>query len=135
MSDDDSKADRVERSEGPGSSVSVTRHSGVTENLDTVFELLSDARRRYLLYYLFAMDGTVAEFEAAVNAVYRYEVAGSDGDGSARENVGIALHHSHLPHLADAGVIDYDRRHGTIRFTGSPALEEWLEHAQYKELD
>lgn len=135
MSDDDSKADRAERSGGPGNSVSLTRHSEVTENLDTVFELLRHARRRYLLYYLFPMNGTVAEFEAAANAVYRYEAAGSDGDDSSRKDVRIALHHSHLPHLADAGVIDYDRRHGTIRFTGSPALEEWVEHAQYKELD
>ncbi len=82
------------------------------------------------------MEGTVTEFEAAVNAVYTHETAGTDTDNhSTREEVRIDLRHTHLPRLADAGAVDYDRRHGTIRFTDSPALEEWVDHAQYKEFD
>lgn len=135
MSDDSSEVERNEGEDGPGNHLSVTGYSTVTGDLDTVFELLSAARRRYLLYYLCTMKGSVTEFEAAVNAVYEYEAAGADADGPTRENVRIGLHHVHLPHLANAGVIDYDRRHGTIRFSGDPTLEKWVERAQYEELD
>lgn len=135
MSDDGSEVDKDGEKVGPRNPVSVTRYPTVTDNLDTVFELLSDARRRYLLYYLYTINEDVAEFEAAVDGVYEYEAAGTDtGDHATRENIKIELHHNHLPRLANAGVVDYDRRHGTIRFTGNPALEEWVEHAHYKEL-
>ena len=136
MSDDDFKMGGGEMNQGAGNQSSVIRYPTVTANLDTVFEILSNARRRYLLYYLFTMEGEVAEFDAAVNAVYKYGAAetGTD-DHPTREDVKIELHHTHLPRLTDAGVIDYDRRQGTIRLTDSPTLEEWLEHARDKEID
>lgn len=114
----------------------MARDSTVTDSLSTIFSLLCDSRRRYLLYYLFTLDGTVVEFEAAVNAVYKYEAAEREaGDHSSREDVRITLHHDHLPRLANAGVLEYDRRQGTIRFTEPSVLEEWAEHARYKELE
>jgi hypothetical protein len=135
MSDDGFGIDGGEETFGPGSQHSMMRYPAVTDDLDTVFELLSDAHRRYLFYHLFEMNGGVAEFEAVANAVYRYETAGEDGSDTTRKAVRIGLHHVHLPRLADAGVIDYDRRQGTIRFAGHPGIEEWVEHARYKELD
>ena len=108
----------------------------VTDELDTDFDLLRDARRRYLLYYLCEMYGNAAELEAVANAVYKYETAGTDAaEHSTRESVRIALHHIHLPLLADAGVVDYDTRQGTVRFTGDSTLEEWVERARREELD
>lgn len=114
---------------------SVTRYSDVTDDLDTVFDLLCVARRRYLLYYLNTMDGKVAELEAAVDAVCAYEAGGTDTDNTpSRAQVWTDLLHAQLPRLADAGVLDYDQRHGTIHVADAPSLEEWLDHAQYKEL-
>ena len=136
MSDDMFKRDRGEVNEPVADLTSVSRNSTVTGSLDTIFKLLSAARRRYLLYYLLTMDGDIVEFEAAVNAVYKYEAAGDNaGDHSSREEIRIALRHNHLPCLANAGVLDYDLRQGTIRFREPPALEEWVEHARHKELD
>lgn len=120
---------------GAGNFDSVTRRPSVSDDLDTVFALLSHPRRRYLLYYLFSMDGDVAELEAAANAVYEYEAAGTEADDVSREGVRQGLHHAHLPRLAEAGVVDYDRRQGTVRYVERPSLEEWAEHAHYKELD
>lgn len=136
MSDDLFKTGEGGRSDGGGNRTSGTRHSTGTENLGAVFDLFSNSRRRYLLEYLFTVAGDVVEFEAAVNAVYKYETAGTEaGDYSSRENVEIALHHNHLPRLANEGILDYDRRHGTIRFTGHPTLEDWVEHGRLKELE
>nr|WP_158058413.1 hypothetical protein [Halorussus halophilus] len=82
------------------------------------------------------MDGEVAEIEDAVKGVSKYKVAGKETDIQVnRENVRIELHHSLLPKLEDAEVIEYDPRQGTIRFTGDAALDEWVEHAQHKEVE
>lgn len=115
---------------------SLTRYSSVTADLNTIFDLLSAARRRYLLYYLMELDTEVAEFEAAVDAVYKQEVNSTDsGDHATREEVRLDLHHMQIPKLVEAGVVDFDPRHGTIRYADQPALEEWVEHAHHKELD
>ena len=124
-----------ERIEG-GEFTSVTRNSTVTESLSTVFDLLGDSRRRYLLYYLSTLDGDVAEFPAAVNAVSRYEAVGTEThDAASREEVEIDIHHDHLPRLSKAGVLDYDERQGTIRFRGHPPLEAWIETVRNEELE
>jgi len=136
MSDPHFGGDDGERSNEGENLTSLTRYPRVTDSLDTVFDLLSNAHRRYLLYYLLTIKGDVVEFEAAVNAVCKYEAAGTDSDDYATfETIRMELHHSHLPKLAEAGVIDYDRRQGTIRATPTPPLEEWVEYAEWKELD
>lgn len=112
----------------------MARDSTVTESLSTVFGLLGDSRRRYLLYYLSTRDGDVAELPAAANAVARYEAAETD-DAASREEVKIELHHDHLPRLSKAEVLDYDERQGTIRFTGHPLLEAWVETVRDEELE
>lgn len=115
---------------------SVTRDPAFTDGLDTDFEVLSDSRRRYLLYYLFSIDDDVTDLDAAVDAVCTYEAAGTGSDDRpSREIVRTELHHVHLPRLAEVGVLDYDPRQGTIRFDGRPSLEELTEHARYGEID
>lgn len=97
---------------------------------------MCDSRRRYLLYYLVAVDGEVFELADAVTAVRNHESAGTEmDDHSSREEVRTTLHHTHLPRLADAEILDYDPRQGTIRFTGHNEVEEWIEYAESKELE
>ncbi|MFC4548938.1 MULTISPECIES: DUF7344 domain-containing protein [Halorussus] len=49
----------------------------------------------------------------------------SDGDATA-DSVAIRLHHSVLPQLAEAGLVDYDARTNAVRYRGHPALEMCL---------
>lgn len=136
MSDDVPGAGLEETNAKVGMLSSVSRHPDVTDDLDTVFDLLCVARRRYLLYYLSILDGDMAELEAAVDAVYAYEAAGMDGeDTPSRVQVRTDLLHAQLPRLADANILDYDRRHGTIHVEDMPSLAEWLDHARHKELE
>lgn len=135
MSDDVFVPDDEEWKSGAEDFAALTRTSTVTERLSTVFHLLCDPRRRYLLYYLVMVDGDVVEIPAAVNAVSNFEAADTETDDtSPKAEIRIALHHNHLPRLSNAGILDYDERQGTIRFTGNPALEEWVEHARQSEL-
>lgn len=112
-----------------------TRDSDIADSLDTTFDNLGDSYRRYLLYYLFEVDEPTVEVEAAISAVYNYETAGGETDHLSRDEIRTELYERHLPRLERTGVLDYDARQGTIRFTGRPQLEEWVEHARHEELD
>lgn len=103
--------------------------------LGTAFHVLSDRRRRYLLYRLVSTADGVAERSELVDAVRAFEMADGDtADVPTEEACGADLHHRQLPRLDEAGVIDYDARQGTVRYRGTPTLEEWLEHAHYSEV-
>lgn len=104
------------------------------EPLNAVFEALCNERRRYLLYYLNRQPRKVAEFDELVEYVTVLETAGNPDDG-ARKHVEASLHHIHLPKLADLGFIEYDARSQTVRRWGYPSFDEWLEHAEYMELE
>lgn len=135
MSDDTWEDEGGGINEGAVNLTSITRLTDATEHHDAIFDALSAARRRYLLYYLLTLDTNVVEFEAAVNAVSKYEAAGTDSDDAPGETIRIDLHHTQVPCLEEAGILDYDRRQGTIRFRGGPVLEEWIEYARRKELE
>lgn len=119
-----------------GSGIQASRDAAMTEELDTVFDCLRAARRRYLLYYLSTMEGPVTSVEEVVEAVRGYEAAGSETDDpSPRQSVRIDLIHAHIPRLDAMGVLNYDARTGTIRFHGDDPLEEWLDRIHRLELD
>lgn len=90
-------------------------------NTDALFDLLSDTRRRYVLSYLHGTDGDVAELSELVDWVMRQEADGGDDD--RYESVAVALHHTHLPRLAESGVLDYDVQSQTVHYRGQSAVE------------
>lgn len=111
----------------------------VTPSLDQVFELLSNRRRRYALYYLYEQDDGVATLdELAAHVVTlesRNEETTVEADVTEKfsTQVRTELQHIHLPKLEDAGVLEHDQRSDTVRYWTQPSLEEWLEHAHHKE--
>ncbi|QSW99394.1 DUF7344 domain-containing protein [Haloterrigena alkaliphila] len=120
-----------------------------TPSLDLIFDILSNRRRRYVLYYLHEQPDGVATADEITDAVvsYQYATASADGDETAaadgddsepdleqrRLRVQTELQHTHLPKLEDAGVIEHDNRSEAVRYWTQPSLEEWLEHAKHKE--
>lgn len=101
--------------------------------LDQVFDVLSNRRRRYALYYLRDVADGVASVDEVADHVVTLE-GGSTEPEDHRRSVLTSLEHTHLPKLEDASVLEYDPRSGTIRYWGQPSLDEWLEHALHKEL-
>lgn len=132
MSDDGSTDNRGERPEDTGwifpqDTVQSTR-------LEAIFGTLADTRRRYLLYCLTRDPAEVRELsELAADVAAVEEAADVSVESPTSESVEIDLHHRQLPRLADVGLIDYDTRQGTVRFTGSPTLETWVDLARQKE--
>ncbi|PCR90997.1 DUF7344 domain-containing protein [Natrinema ejinorense] len=124
-----------------------------TPSLDLVFDLLSNRRRRYVLYALADQSDGVATIERLTEAVIAFERTAADDDVGAEPNanpefdgthdsvssdeqmaVRMELQHAHLPKLENAGILEHDRRSETVRYWGQPSVEEWLEHARYKEI-
>ncbi|MGQ3413210.1 DUF7344 domain-containing protein [Natrinema sp. LN54] len=96
---------------------------GETESdaVDTAMDLLADRRRRAVLKYLAETDGSAALTELAVEIAA--QEAGAEpnaisdhGDVSARDRraVRISLHHTHIPKLANADVVDYETETETV---------------------
>lgn len=94
---------------------SPTLDRGDVSSLDHVFDVLTVEHRRLIVERLADENREVA-FETLVTGVAA-EHSGIDpaslGDGD-REPTRIALYHTHLPKLVDAGVIEFDRESGTV---------------------
>ena len=89
--------------------------------LDDVFDLLSQKRRRYVLYYLDMQDGPVP-IDEVVRQVATWETdltAITVPEDKYRE-VLIDLQHTHLPKTDEMQFIEYDREAQMIKLTQSP---------------
>jgi predicted transcriptional regulator len=103
-------------------SVATTEEPSVDR--DDVFDVLSNPRRRYALHLLGREDrelqlGEVAEHVAAWENGTDVDAVGSD----ERKHAYTALQQRHLPRMDDVGVVEFDRRAGTVAPT--PAIDEF----------
>ena len=75
-------------------------------NLETSFDLLSHPLRRHIIAIL---NDTQSMSRQELTAIL-VAIEAEDGteDAQLRRQIRIALHHNHLPKLADADVITYD---------------------------
>jgi len=82
---------------------------------DTAFEILSNSRRRYVLYYLRQQQEPV-QLTALAEHVAAWE-NGTDIESlgnQERKRVYVSLYQTHVPKLADVGLVDYDKEAGTV---------------------
>ena len=101
--------------------------------IDRVHTLLSDSRRRYLLYAL-SESGRHTVDELARRLLERERTgltnAGA-GSESKRERIVTELVHNHLPRLADHDVVDYCADRETVEpGIAFDDVEPFLEHAR-----
>lgn len=105
-------------------------------SFDDIFKLLSEKRRRYAIHHLSTTPEGVATLSDLVEQVAAWETETSVGDvpDDYRKRVEASLHHTHLPKLDDANIIDYDARSESVRYWGQPVLEEYAEHVAAMEI-
>lgn len=48
-------------------------------------------------------------------------------DASNQTYLHSSLHHTHLPKLDDAEVVEYDPSDGTVQYRGDPLIEQWVD--------
>jgi hypothetical protein len=90
-----------------------------TEDSDTIsqngaYDILSNERRRFVLSYLSRVDGPVELGELA-EEIGRWETGSESLSRKERKRVYVSLYQTHIPRLADAGVIEYDSETGLVR--------------------
>lgn len=88
---------------------------GETISRDVAFEILTNPRRRYALTYLRSQSGRVpiGELAEAV-AAWERDTSVELVSSKERKSVYTSLYQTHLPKMADAGVVDYDRQRGIV---------------------
>lgn len=93
-----------------------------------VFDILSNPRRRFVLYYLREVDSTV-ELNTLARAIaaWENEVDESELTDQDRKRVYVSLYQTHIPKLESVGLIEYDRDSGVVRLTDeSSVVTEYL---------
>jgi hypothetical protein len=105
---------------------------GISPALDATLDLLSNRRRRYVLYHLRDADEAVALDELAERiASWEQETDGRDVGRSrgAKERVRADLYHSQVPRLAEAGVVtfDADERRVSLDDSVEMPIQEYLD--------
>lgn len=101
--------------------------------MNTAFYLLSNHRRRYALYALQRLGGSCS-FEELVDSIEDIE-SETVGAGISREQITIALHHTHLPKLSAAGLVTYEPKIGRVSYESNPLIERLLKQVIALELD
>lgn len=108
---------------------------GTTESTlsqDVVFDILSSPRRRYVLYHL-RTTGTPVELTNLAEKVAAWEndTAVSEITEQERKRVYVSLYQTHIPRLADVGLIDYDKESGMIGLAeDTAAIDQYLQSSK-----
>jgi len=95
---------------------------------DTILSAVADEHRRAILDALDTAPDNTLEYDALVERVadrIRDEDAERVSD-EHRQRVRIALHHTHLPKLDEARIIDYEGDTGHVEFVGGALEQEIL---------
>lgn len=82
---------------------------------DQVFDVLSNRRRRHALHYLKQRGERTPIGELAENvAAWENDTSVAGVTSSERKRVYISLLQLHLPRMADAGLVDFDKSRGVV---------------------
>jgi len=83
--------------------------------MDQIFGILSNQRRRYVLSYPNATEGTTTLNDLAERIAAREcEKTVAQIDPQERKRVYVSLYQCHLPKMADVSAISYDEQRGEI---------------------
>lgn len=85
---------------------------------DTIFELLSNSRRRFVIHYLRHAENPVQLTDLAGElAAWENDTTVDELTSQQRKRVYVSLYQTHVEKMNDAGVIDYDSEAGHIELT------------------
>ena len=94
-------------------------------DVDVVFDVLSDRRRRIVLDYLRDHEGEWVSTGTLADRVASWEFELHDPASVSVESIEIDLVHGHLPKLDEAGLIDCDG--SLVRYRGDDRVERFLD--------
>jgi DNA-binding transcriptional ArsR family regulator len=85
---------------------------------EEIFDVLQNERRRHVLQYLREHGGPVSLGDLADNvAAAEYDCNRAEVTSAQRKRVYTTLQQSHLPQMAEVGIVEYDSDEGVITTT------------------
>ena len=82
---------------------------------DRVFDILSSPRRRYVLYFLRTEPNPIQLTDLAEHvAAWENDTTVEELSTQQRKRVYVSLYQTHLPKLAEAGLVNYDEESGDV---------------------
>lgn len=106
------------------------RGGEATHDLDVVFDVLADRRRRIVLNHLRDSDEEWVPAGDLAERIAAWEVELADPTSVSVESIEIDLVHGHLPKLDAAGVVDYDGEGRRVAYRGADPLERFLDFSR-----
>lgn len=89
-----------------------------TPSMDELYGVFANRRRRYALHYLKQADGRADFGEMAEQvAAWEYGKDRQEVTSNERKYVYSALQQGHLPKMHDVGLVEFDKRDGTVEPT------------------
>jgi hypothetical protein len=86
-----------------------------TLSQDDIYDILSSARRRYILLQLKQRQGPIELTELAEElAAWENDAPVADLPQEDRKRVYVSLYQTHIPKLDDAGLVEYDSDSGLV---------------------
>ena len=95
----------------------------------SVLRLLAPERRRAVMRALMEEPNATHRVDDIVSAIQETYEDSSKGP-SNRTYLRSSLHHTHLPKLDDAEVVEYDANDGTVQYRGDPHIEQWVDQIE-----
>lgn len=97
---------------------------------EPVFEVLADRRRRYVLYALREEEPRSLSELGRVVAAWDHGVPPDELAEDRHRRTCMALHHTHLPRLADVDAVEYDVESDAVSLDRIEPLEGLLDVAE-----
>lgn len=98
-----------------------------SHSLDACLQLIADRHRRRVIHHLRHEAAGTTTFENLVDQVYDRVSDSTDGLLQDREELAIQLYHTHLPKLAEYGVVEFEHTTGTVRYRPNEQVETVLD--------
>ena len=98
-------------------------------NLDEILRLLSDQYRRQTIRVLRKTPEEGVGFDELTDLLTQETKSNSD----RRDQIGIQLHHNHLPKLREQGLIEYDPDAQVVRYRPDQRVEAVMDGISAKQ--
>jgi hypothetical protein len=92
-------------------------------DLDRCLQLVADQHRRQIIHHLRHEAKGTTTLDDLVERISSRASDSKNGPQQDREEIAIQLQHTHLPKLADHGVVEFDLRTGAVRYHPDEQVE------------
>lgn len=95
-----------------------------TVSTEVALELVTDQCRQQILHHLIENGNNAVDIDDLMDNLDVAEMPEDRSRSTSRQHLKTRLHHTHLPKLAEAGVIDYDAHSDTVRYYSTERVEK-----------